>query len=231
MATNSRTRPSAIVRAEHGGEAVQLSKDEQHVLQEALRLGEDLSDQMESAVSSYGRWLLENVFNDNVSAALDLSTKNKLWAELVRRAGGPTLHVSRRMLYVALQVAAYDRRIRDQAWRGLDTGRKELLLPLGEDKLREGAQHVSKFDLSQSKTREYVAEMRMQEGRSKQPRVTSASLKGRVKKLRDALGGASVLRKVRSLGGKLDDAERDVIVHEIDSLRSVLEELTKALKG
>jgi hypothetical protein len=49
------------------------------------------------------------------------------------------------MLYVALQLAAYDKRITDQTWRGLDTGRKELLLPLAEDRrLRDAAQHVSR---------------------------------------------------------------------------------------
>lgn len=201
------------------------------MLSEALRLGADLADELQSKVSSYGRWLLENVFDDDATAALDARSKNPLWLELVRRAGGPTLRVSRRMLYVAVQVAAYDKRIRDQAWRGLDAGRKELLLPLGEDRLREGAQHVSKFDLSQSKTREYVAELRTHTGHSKQVRMTRASLTGRMKKLRDSLGGAAVLRRVKTLSGKLDASERKAVVDEIDRLRGVLEELSRAIKG
>ena len=49
-----------------------------------------------------------------------------MWQELVRRAGGPTLRISKHMLYVAVRLAAYDKRITDQTWRGLDPGRKEL---------------------------------------------------------------------------------------------------------
>ena len=81
-------------------------------------------------MTAYGRWILEAVFRDDASAALDEKTKNPVWVGLVRRAGGPTLRVSRRVLYVAVAIAANDRRITDQAWRGLDGGRKELLLPL-----------------------------------------------------------------------------------------------------
>ena len=63
---------------------------------------------------------------------------------MIARAGGPTLRLSTRMLSVALHVAAWDKRINDEAWRGLDLGRKELLLPLGDDaRLREAAQHVA----------------------------------------------------------------------------------------
>jgi hypothetical protein len=53
------------------------------------------------------------------------------------------------VLTVMLRIAAYDKRITDQTWRGLDAGRKEILLPLGDDrKLREAASHVSKFNLA-----------------------------------------------------------------------------------
>lgn len=224
-------RSTALVRAEHGGAPVRLTKDEQRVLSDALRLGEDLADEMQGKVSSYGRWLLENVFANDAGAALDARSKNPLWLELVRRAGGPTLPVSRRMLYVAVQLAAYDKRIRDQAWRGLDAGRKELLLPLGQERLREAAQHVSKFDLSQSKTREYVTEVLTHGGRAKQVRVTKASLTNRMKKLRESLAGAAVLRRVKVLGGTLEASERKAVVDEIDRLRGVLEDLSRAIKG
>ena len=62
-------------------------------------------------------------------------------------------------------------------------------------------------------------------------RVTSASLTGRMKKLRESLAGAMVLRRVKALGGKLDVSQRKVVVDEIDRLRGVLEELSRAIKG
>ena len=61
--------------------------------------------------------------------------------------------------------------------------------------------------------------------------MTSASLTGRMKKLRESLAGAMVLRRVKALGGKLDVSQRKVVVDEIDRLRGVLEELSRAIKG
>jgi hypothetical protein len=121
----ARARPTALTRAEHGASALRLKPAERHVLNEALRRGEDLRQEVETAVASYGRWLLEAVFDDDTTAALDGKSKNPVWLELVRRAGGPTLRVSRHLLYVAITIAANDKRITDQAWRGLDGARKE----------------------------------------------------------------------------------------------------------
>lgn len=69
---------------------------------------------------------------DDTREALDLRTKNPVWTELVRHAGGPTLKLSRKVLDVALRMAAYHRRITDETFRALDSGRKERLLPLGD---------------------------------------------------------------------------------------------------
>ena len=160
----SRSRPSALVRAEHGGAPVHLNVAEQKVFGEALRMGADLADELEAKVSAFGRWLLQAVFANDAAAALDDKTKNPVWQELVRgRRADPRL--SKHMLYVAVRLAAYDKRITDQTWRGLDPGRKELLLPLREDKrLREAAQHVSKFNLTQTKTTAYVSGLLAEEG-------------------------------------------------------------------
>jgi hypothetical protein len=86
-------RPAALVRAEHGGATVHLTGAEKKVLDEALRRGEDLREELETKTLEYGR---------------------------CRRAGGPTLGVTRHLLYVALRIAANDRRITAAAWRGLD---------------------------------------------------------------------------------------------------------------
>lgn len=227
----SATRPTALVRAEHDERPLHLDAAEHDLLGEALRRGEDLREDVEAAVTAYGRWLLGAVFHDDAAAALDAKTKNAVWAELVRRAGGPTLRVGRRMLYVAVTIAANDKRITDQAWRGLDGARKELLLPIRSSAgLRDAAQHVSKFNLSQAKTREYVTAVLESSGRRRQVRLTGAGLVSRVRKLRESLGGAAVLRKVGELGHELPAAERRRAVDELDRLRVVLEELSRTLQ-
>ncbi len=224
-------RSSALVRAEHGGAPVQLAASEKKVLDEALRRGEDLREQVEASVTSYGRWILGAVFGGDPGAALDQRTKNPVWTELVRRAGGPTLRVSRRILYVAVAIAANDKRITDQAWRGLDAGRKELLLPLKSgDALREGAQHISKFNLTQAKTREYVTAALESQGKSRQVRITGRGLVLRVRRLRDSLGTAAVLRKLGDVGGGLDAAERKRALEEIERLKEVLAKVSVALR-
>ncbi len=228
----SRPRPAALVRAEHGGRPVNLTSPQRTILNEALRRGEDLCETVEAQVMSYGRWLLGAIFNDNATAALDEKTKNPLWLELVRRAGGPTLHVSRHMLYVVLSLAANDKRIPDQSWQRLDAGRKELLLPLGsDDRLREAAQHVSKFNLTQAKTKEYVTELMDDTGQRRQIRLTAPQIAARVRKLREGLGKPSVLRRIGELRNTMPHAEREQVALEIEKLRGVLEEVSRAIRG
>ena len=184
------------------------------------------------STTAYGRWLLQAVFGNDAASALDEKTKNPVWLELVRRSGGPSLRVGRRMLYVALQVAAYDKRITDESWRSLDPGRKELLLPLEDERrLREAAQHVTSFKLTQTKTRAYVGEILAKDGSAQQIRITGPVLIGRMRKLRESLDGAAVLRKVRALHGELEPKERQEISGEIDKLRDVLQAIAREVRG
>jgi hypothetical protein len=231
-ATKSLPRPSALVRAEHGGAPVRLTAAEKKVFTEALRLGADLADEVEAKVSAYGRWLLEAVFESDAAAALDDKTKNPIWQELVRRAGGPTLRIGRRMLFIAVRLAAYDKRITDQTWRGLDAGRKELLLPLREDRrLRDAAQHVTKFNLTQTKTTAYVSELLAETGAAPDIRLTAPLLVGRMKKIHESLAGAAVLRKVRALHADLDAAQRKALAGEVEKVRDVLTAIAREVRG
>ncbi len=230
--TKTPARPSALVRAEHGGAPVHLKASEKKVFSEALRLGADLADEVEAKVSAYGRWLLEAVFANDAAAALDEKSKNPIWQELVRRAGGPTLRIGKGMLYIAVRLAAYDKRITDQTWRGLDSGRKELLLPLRVDRrLRDAAQHVTKFNLTQTKTRAYVSELLAETGAAPSIRLTAPVLLGRMKKIRENLGGAAVLKKVRALQVGLDASERQALAGEIDKVREVLSAIAREVRG
>lgn len=209
-----------------------LTAPEKKIFSEALRLGADLADEVEAKVTAFGRWVLEAVFANDATAALDDKTKNPIWQELVQRAGGPTLRVTRKVLYVALKLAAYDKRIADQTWRGLDSGRKELLLPLRDERrLRDAAQHVSKFNLSQTKTSAYVSELISEAGEVQQVRLTGPVLMGRMRKLRETLGGAAVLRRVRALHGDLEASERQALAAEIDKARDVLSAIAREVRG
>jgi hypothetical protein len=191
-----------------------------------------MREEVESKVTAYGRWLLDAVFQGDSAAALENRARNPVWRELLRRAGGPTLRISSRILYVSLHLAARDKRITDQTWRGLDTGRKELLLPLGDDaRLREGAKHVTRYNLSQGKVREYVAGVLAAGGRERRIRITVPRLVDRVRRLHASIGGADVARKVGDARGKLTPQERVQAAEALDELRSVLGELARTLRN
>lgn len=227
-----RPRPAALVRAEHDPPPPHLAPRERALLQEALRNAEDLRGEVEAKVAAFGRWLLAEVFGNDAASALDEKSQNPVWLELLRRAGGPTLRISRRMLYVSVAIAARDRRIADAAWRGLDAGRKELLLPLGEDaRVREAAQHVAKFNLTQPKTRAYVTELMRAGGKPRQVRLTAPRLLANTKELRSRLERPAVLRGLAELRRGLEPAQRDELVGELDRLREVLATIAKTLRA
>lgn len=223
-------RASALVRAEHGASPVALDASQKATLSDALREGAGLADELEDRVVAYGRYLLSKVFADDTSAALDRKTKNPVWTELVRRAGGPTLRLSRHFVYTALAMAAWDKRIHDSAFRTLDSARKELLLPLGEaKKLKEAANHVAKLDLTQTDTRQYVTGLMADEGKVRQVRVTAKGLTARAITMRKSLEGAATLKRIRAL--EMEPAERRAVVAEMVKLKDAVAEMLKALKG
>ena len=225
-------RSRAIVVAEHGEKPIPLDGPERALLNEALRRGEDMRVAVEASVTTYGRWLLGELFHDDTKAALDNKTGNNVWLELVRRAGGPTMQVDRGMLSATLRVAALDKRLNDETWRGLGFGRKRLLLPLAaEPLLREGAQHVAKFKLAHAAIRHYVAGVLQEGGRAPVARVTMPILVSRVQKLRRSLGSAAVLRRVTELRDTVPAAERARAADELEELRGVLAKMVKALRG
>ncbi|CAN5225548.1 hypothetical protein BH09MYX1_BH09MYX1_61300 [soil metagenome] len=222
-------RPSALVRAEHGGTPIALDATQKLLLGDALRAGAGLADELEDKVVAYGRFLLSKVFADDTTAALDRKTKNPVWLELVRRAGGPTLRLNRRLVYVALTTAAWDRRIHDAAFRSLDVARKELLLPLGDElRLKAAANHVAKLDLTQTDTRQYVTQLLAEEGKVRQVRITGKGIVSRAMKLRKSFEGAT-LKRIKTL--ELEPAERKAALLELARLKEVLAEVVKALNG
>jgi len=208
-----------------------LDAAQRKLMAEALRRCEEVRVEMESALVDLGRWALVNLFEDDAAEALAGGRANPVWRALLARAGGPTLRLSPRMLSVALHVAAYDKRINDESWRGLDVGRKEILLPLGEDKLlRAAARRVSSLKLSQRATRDLVGSMQAEAGRGKAVRLTPGQLQTRVRKMRVALAPKPFLRKVETLSRGLDGDTREALRREVAALREAADALLETLQ-
>jgi len=219
------------VAATSSGDPGALSPAQRKLVAEALRRAEDTRNVMEDALVSFGRWVLVHVFDDDAAAALDRRADNPVWMSLLARAGGPTLQLSPRLLYVALHIAARDKRIPDQAWRALEPGRKELLLPLGDEALmREAAQHVQAMKLSQRATRAYVGALRSAQGRDQKTRLTGARLAAQVKRVGGAVATAAFLRQATKAAAELSDDERASVRRDVEALQKWSTEMLRVLR-
>lgn len=223
--------PSALDRRDHGGAPIKLTKEEDLLLMEAVRRGESAQRKNQDTMLEYGQWLLDTVFGGDTTAALDPKSKNKVWMELVRKSGGPTLHVSTRFLYVALRIAAYDKRITDESWRLLDAGRKELLLPLVEvPALREAARHVTKFDLTHKMTAAYVTARLAEDGESRQVRWTGSQMTKQLGKLQSMFDERVSVPRLRELRRTLTDEEKQTLVERTRALQATLTNVLRELR-
>jgi hypothetical protein len=198
-----------------------LDAPQRRLLAEALRRAEETRDVIEDALVSFGRWALVNVFDDDAAAALSGRHDNPVWRDLLARAGGPTLRLSERMLYVALHIAAHDKRITDEAWRNLEPGRKELLLPLGDEStMRQAAQHVTAMKLTQRATRAYVASLRAEQGAAHKARLTPARLTAQGRGFRERVANTAWQRRALAVAAKAHADERDAVRQELEALRA-----------
>lgn len=209
---------------------IKLNANEKALLSEALRRAEETRNQIEDSLLNFGRWILVQVFADNATEAIENKNDNPLWRELRRRAGGPTLRLSERMLYVAIQIAAYDKRITNESWRLLEPTRKEILLPLREDSaLRQAAQHVVDMKLSTRATRTYVKQMLHAKGKDNALRMTPARAASSVKKLSSQWLDKRWRHKLSTQLGELDAAEQKRARQTLHDMRAALSELLATL--
>lgn len=216
MAKTRKTAPAPSRELAAPAREGSLDAEQRRLLAEALRRAEEARNVIEDTLVAFGRWVLVAVFDDDAGEALSGKSKNPVWSELLRRAGGPTLRLSERLLYVSVHIAAYDRRITDEAWRNLEPGRKELLLPLQEETLlREGAQHVTAMKLSQRATKTYVAGVLAAQGRPKEARLTPGRLRDQVKGFRERVTGASWRRRAVSAMRHASPEERKALREEL----------------
>jgi len=225
------TRTRALALTSPASEAT-LNAAEKKLLAEALRRAEETRDVMEDALVGFGRWVLVAVFDDDAGAALDERADNPVWRELLARAGGPTLRLNRRLLYVSVHIAARDKRITDEAWRSLEPGRKELLLPLGDEKLmRKAAQHVTAMKLTQRDTRAYVDSLREEQGHAPKVRLTAPRLLGQVKRFRGAVATAAAQRRAATLARQMDDEQKRALTEELDAIAAWVKEMRRSVRG
>ena len=219
-------KPTALAHA-----SGPLTKAEHALLAEALQRAEGARNIVESALLDFGRWLLVDVFKDDAGAALEGRRDNPVWCELLARAGGPTLRLSERFLYVALRIAAHDKRIQDDSWRLLEPGRKELLLPLKEPPLlRKAAQHVVAMKLSQRATREYVRATIADQGGERKSRVTAGQFQSHVRRFRAHVEDATYKRRVARTLKDLGDEDRRALKEELSALRGWVAEMLAAVR-
>ena len=244
LAQRTATAPTVAHAAAREGaapERVTLKAGEKTLLGEALEQCRQAADEVQDRIVTLGVWLLRHVFAGDARAALGdggprraiepgVPADNRVWAELLRRAGGPTLRLNPRMLSVALRAAAWDKLIPDESWRSLDVGRKELLLPLAEPALlREGAQHVVAMRLTQRATRGYVqATLQAHRGERPESRVTAKRLASSLRSTRERLMDGATRRRVRQFK-KLGGEERKVLAAEVDALIAALREMKRDL--
>ncbi len=209
-----------------------LTKNEKKVLAEALRLGEEAGDAIEDALVSYGRWILINVFDDDAASALETKRANAVWHELVRRAGGPTLRLSRKLLYVSVQIAAHDKRITDEAWRKLEPGRKEILLPLADERaMRKAAQHVMAMKLTHRATRAYVKALRDGQSGPRAVRLTAKTVVARVRSFREVFADESVTRRIAEVFASAKPVERQQALRELRALERWVTKVREQLQN
>lgn len=201
--------------------AVVLTSEERQLVAEALRRAEETRNVMEDALVGFGRWVLVNVFDDDASAALDLRNDNAVWTDLVRRAGGPTLRLNRKLLYVSLHIAARDKRINDETWRNLEPGRKALLLPLGDERaMRKAARHVTELKLTQRDTQRYVGTLLAETGRPRAVRLTVPRITAQVRKFREHVTDKAYERKLLTTLQSADPREAKAALKELQAVQA-----------
>lgn len=209
-----------------------LDLPQRKLLAEALRRAEETRNVMEDALVNFGRWLLVQVFDDDAAAALADRHENPVWRELLARAGGPTLRVSEKILYVALHIAARDKRITDEAWRSLEAGRKELLLPLGDESLmRKAARHVTAMKLTQRATRAYVGAMIAERDGAREVRLTAPRIAAHVRGFRERVTESAYQRRAAAVLKGADDDARASVRAEVEAVRAWADALLAKIDG
>lgn len=212
---------------------IALNTSEQTVFEAAVRQMSTTEDEIADAIRELGVWFLLEVFGDDTRAALGLERRmNPVWLEILRRSGTETIRFGAQTLRNILRCAAWDHRIPDDEFRNLDFGRKVLLLPLNDATLlRKAAQHVSRANLTQDATGDYVTTvLAAQPGAGPDVRVSVPRVKASLRRFRARYGAAAFRKRLSRAVSKLDDDGRAELLDELQSARDDLDALLGALR-
>lgn len=208
-----------------------LSAQETELLEELLEAGRQTEDAVEDALLSFGRLVYRRLFGSKLAALKDEKTSpNRVWRELRRRAGGPTLKLDDKTVSVCVRIAAWDKAINDEAFRGLDLERKSRLLPLDDaDQLRESAQHVAAHKLSLRATERYVRSLRAAKGKAAKARFTPARLSSGLGRVRETFGSPAARSAIAKTIARMTPDERRSSQREVDEAIAALRHLRTQL--
>lgn len=227
MATADRRGTGIVALAR----ADKLDEAERRALDEAIARASSVFETVDEALSDLGRWLFSRLFGDDSTAVLEHAEDNALWRALVAAADSAKLRLTAATLRAAVSCAAYDKRLNSDAWRALDFSRKSRLLRLEDDKLlRKAAQHVLASNLNTRQVEEYVRNVLAELGEPTPTRVNVRAFQGQLAKLTDRVSAKAFARQLQGAAKKLDDAERDALLSQLDAAREALAELAARLQ-
>lgn len=210
---------------------IALTADEQKVLAKLLDAAESTRGTVEQKFREFGRTVLTAVFDGDTTEAAALETSaNPIVRELLRRAGGTTLRLSRKIVSESVRIAAYEKAVNDETFSGLDFARKALLLPMRDiDAMREAAQHVAAFKLDEDATEAYVKSKRATEGRPPASRLSPPRAKQALAQLRKRFDRRAV-QHLLNAAENLDTSEREELLREVESAQELLATLRTGLR-
>jgi hypothetical protein len=140
--------------------------------------------------------------------------------------------LSRKFLYLAVTVAAHDKRIQDESWRLLEPGRKEFLLPLGDEAvMRKAAQHVVAMKLSQKATKQYVRALLDEQGKPVRVQASAPKLVARVQRFRQSVSDPAFQRGIARSLKSLEPSDKAAVKKELESLRAWASELIATMRS
>lgn len=201
-----------------------LTAAERDIVEELVGEAMQTNALIEAHVVGLGGRIFKKAFDNSTAAVLgEEKTPNRVWRELKRRAGGPTLRMTAEMLDVALRVAVWDKSVNDDNFRQLDLERKKLLLPLGKaELLRKAAQHVTDAKLTYRATKLYVKTLRTDDGSPPNARVSERLVDGRLGGVVERFGTVTQRQAIARMAAKLTPEKRRALAKKVDAAIAAL---------
>jgi len=208
-----------------------LDAAERKVPDEAISRVATVFETVDDAMTELGRWLFTHVFGEDSSAVIEHADDNAVWRELVAHSDSAKVRLSAEQLRATALCAAYDKRLNSDAWRSLDFSRKSRLLRLADDKLlRKGAQHVLASNLGVRQVEAYTRNVLAELGEPLPTRVNVRAFRGQLTKWTERVGAKSFARQLEGAAKKLDEAEREQLVSDLEAAREAIAGLIARLQ-